>query len=74
VLDPGAGPVSGDADRLQQVIWNLLANAIKFTPRNGRVHVRLARINSHIELRIEDTGVGHRAGVHAPRLRAVPAA
>jgi CheY-like chemotaxis protein len=50
--------VSGDADRLQQVIWNLLANAIKFTPRNGRVHVRLARINSHIELRVEDTGVG----------------
>ena len=58
VLDPGAGPVSGDADRLQQVVWNLLANAIKFTPRNGRVQVRLARINSHIELRVEDTGVG----------------
>ena len=58
VLDPGAGPVSGDADRLQQVIWNLLANAIKFTPRNGRVQVRLARVNSHIELRVEDTGVG----------------
>ena len=58
VLDPGAGPVSGDADRLQQVVWNLLANAIKFTPRNGRVQVRLSRINSHIELRVEDTGVG----------------
>ena len=58
VLDPAAGPVSGDADRLQQVAWNLLANAIKFTPRNGRVHVRLARIDSHVELRIEDTGIG----------------
>ena len=58
VLDPAAGPVSGDADRLQQVIWNLLANAIKFTPRSGRVQVRLARINSHVELRVEDTGVG----------------
>ena len=58
VLDPGAGPVSGDADRLQQVVWNLLANAIKFTPRNGRVQIRLARINSHVELRVEDTGVG----------------
>jgi PAS domain S-box-containing protein len=58
VLDPAAGPVSGDADRLQQVIWNLLANAIKFTPRSGRVQVRLSRINSHVELRVEDTGVG----------------
>jgi PAS domain S-box-containing protein len=58
ILDPAAGPVSGDADRLQQVIWNLLANAVKFTPRNGRVQVRLSRINSHIELRVEDTGVG----------------
>jgi len=58
ILDPSAGPVSGDADRLQQVFWNLLANAIKFTPRNGRVQVRLARINSHVELRVEDTGVG----------------
>ncbi len=58
MLDPAAGPVSGDADRLQQVTWNLLANAIKFTPRNGRVQVRLARIDSHVELRIEDTGIG----------------
>ena len=58
VLDPAAGPVSGDADRLQQVVWNLLANAIKFTPRHGRVQVRLARIDSHVELRVEDTGVG----------------
>jgi PAS domain S-box-containing protein len=58
ILDPAAGPVSGDADRLQQVIWNLLANAIKFTPREGRVQVRLSRINSHVEVRVEDTGVG----------------
>jgi PAS domain S-box-containing protein len=58
VLDPSAGPVSGDADRLQQVIWNLLANAIKFTARGGRVQVRLSRVNSHVELRVEDTGVG----------------
>jgi PAS domain S-box-containing protein len=58
VLDPGAGPVSGDADRLQQVVWNLLANAVKFTPRGGRVQVRLSRVNSHVEVRVEDTGVG----------------
>src|SRR5712692_628173 len=56
--DPAAGPVAGDTDRLQQVVWNLLSNAIKFTPRNGRVQVRLARIDSHVELRIEDTGIG----------------
>ena len=37
ILDPAAGPVSGDSDRLQQVAWNLLSNAIKFTPRGGRV-------------------------------------
>jgi PAS domain S-box-containing protein len=58
VLDPAAGPVSGDPDRLQQVVWNLLSNAIKFTPKGGRVQVRLSRINSHVEIRVEDTGVG----------------
>ncbi len=58
VLDPDAGPVSGDADRLQQVVWNLLSNAIKFTPKGGRVQVRLMQINSHIELEISDTGQG----------------
>ena len=42
VLDPHAGPVSGDPNRLQQVVWNLLSNAIKFTPRGGRVQVRAA--------------------------------
>ena len=58
VLDPRAGPVSGDAARLQQVIWNLLSNAIKFTPRGGRVQVRLARAGSHVELTVSDTGIG----------------
>jgi PAS domain S-box-containing protein len=58
VLDPDAGPVSGDAGRLQQVVWNLLSNAIKFTPKGGRVQVRLTRINSHIELEVSDTGQG----------------
>jgi PAS domain S-box-containing protein len=57
-LDPDAGPVSGDAGRLQQVVWNLLSNAIKFTPHNGRVQVRLMRINSHIEIVVSDTGQG----------------
>ena len=58
MLDPGAGPISGDANRLQQVVWNLLSNAIKFTPRDGKVQVVLERINSHIEVKIADTGIG----------------
>ncbi|MBD2094302.1 PAS domain-containing protein [Trichocoleus sp. FACHB-591] len=58
ILDPNAGPVSGDSDRLQQVFWNLLSNAVKFTPKGGRVQIRLERINSHIEVTVSDTGQG----------------
>jgi CheY-like chemotaxis protein len=58
VLDPLAGPISGDPARLQQVIWNLLSNAVKFTPKNGKVQVLLERVNSHIEISVADTGVG----------------
>ena len=60
VLDPDAGPVSGDPDRMQQVVWNLLGNAIKFTPRGGRVRVTLARVASHVEVAVADTGEGIR--------------
>jgi len=63
VLDPRAGPVSGDADRLQQVVWNLLSNAIKFTPRGGRVQVQVARVNSHVEIVVTDSGQGIPADV-----------
>ncbi len=58
VLDSKAGPVSGDPTRLQQVIWNLLSNSIKFTPSQGKVTVTLERVNSHIEIAIQDTGEG----------------
>jgi signal transduction histidine kinase len=57
-LDQPGVPVAGDAQRLQQVIWNLLSNAIKFTPRGGRVQVRMARVNSHVEVTVSDTGEG----------------
>ncbi len=58
LLDPQAGPISGDPDRLQQVVWNLLSNAVKFTPKDGRVQVRLERVNSHVEIVVSDTGKG----------------
>jgi signal transduction histidine kinase/ActR/RegA family two-component response regulator len=58
-LDPSStAPVSGDADRLQQVVVNLLSNAIKFTPENGRVDVSIKRAGSNLELAVEDTGEG----------------
>ncbi|NJR22688.1 MAG: response regulator [Richelia sp. CSU_2_1] len=50
--------VSGDPGRLQQVVWNLLSNAIKFTPRDGRVEIRLSRIDGEVELTVSDTGMG----------------
>lgn len=58
LLDPQAEPISGDPDRLQQIVWNILSNAVKFTPKGGRVQVRLERVNSHVEIVISDTGKG----------------
>ena len=57
-LDPSAGPVLGDAGRLQQLVWNLLTNAIKFTPPGGRVDVQLAGSGAEAEVRVSDTGAG----------------
>jgi signal transduction histidine kinase/ActR/RegA family two-component response regulator len=57
ILDP-AVKVSGDPGRLQQVFWNLLSNAIKFTPKDGFVRVVMERVNSHIEVRVVDSGQG----------------
>jgi PAS domain S-box-containing protein len=57
-IDENTGSVVGDADRLQQVIWNLVSNAIKFTPSGGQVEVRLAQIDSHAEISVSDSGIG----------------
>jgi CheY-like chemotaxis protein/two-component sensor histidine kinase len=50
--------VSADSGRLQQVVWNLLTNAIKFTPKKGQIQVVLQRVNSRVELSVSDTGIG----------------
>jgi len=58
VLDERAGLISGDSERLQQVMWNLISNAIKFTPKGGAVQVVLQRAESHVEVGVSDNGVG----------------
>ncbi|HET7618884.1 MAG TPA: ATP-binding protein, partial [Vicinamibacterales bacterium] len=58
VLDPHATPIAGDPERLQQILWNLLTNAVKFTPRGGKVQVRLERIESQVAVTVSDTGIG----------------
>jgi signal transduction histidine kinase/CheY-like chemotaxis protein len=58
MLAPMADTMSGDAERLQQVVWNLLSNAVKFAPNGGRVEVRLKRAESHVEIIVADNGPG----------------
>jgi CheY-like chemotaxis protein/anti-sigma regulatory factor (Ser/Thr protein kinase) len=58
VLASPGGPVSGDPDRLRQVVWNLLSNAVKFTPKAGRVQIQLQRVDSHVDIVVSDTGAG----------------
>jgi CheY-like chemotaxis protein len=58
VVAPVPATVNADGARLQQVVWNLLTNAIKFTPKGGQVHVVLQRVDSHFELSVSDTGIG----------------
>ncbi len=57
-LEGGPHLVSGDANRLQQVLWNLFSNAVKFTPRGGTITIQMRLINSHVEIKVTDTGLG----------------
>jgi CheY-like chemotaxis protein len=57
-IDPTVVDVAGDADRLQQAVWNLLSNALKFTPSRGRVEVTLERKDPHARITVTDTGKG----------------
>jgi CheY-like chemotaxis protein/two-component sensor histidine kinase len=58
IVEPCAAPISGDPERIRQILWNLLSNAVKFTGRDGRVEVRLERVSSHIAVTVTDTGAG----------------
>ncbi len=58
IIEPLLPPVKGDPARLQQILWNLLTNALKFTPRDGKVQLVLQRVNSHVEVTVSDNGAG----------------
>jgi CheY-like chemotaxis protein len=60
-LPPEVGQITGDPIRLRQVVWNLVSNAVKFTPQGGRVEVRMERIDPHICITVSDTGKGIKA-------------
>jgi PAS domain S-box-containing protein len=58
IMDPSADAVSGDPDRVQQIVWNLVSNAVKFTGKGGRVQIQLRRASSYAEIVVGDTGQG----------------
>jgi CheY-like chemotaxis protein/two-component sensor histidine kinase len=58
VFDSEAAPISGDPDRLQQIVWNLVSNSVKFTAKGGRIQVRVERVDSHVDIVVSDTGIG----------------
>jgi PAS domain S-box-containing protein len=66
-LDPGCGRISGDAVRIQQVLWNLLRNATKFTPPYGEISVVTRRAGDTVSVEVHDTGIGIPAQV-LPRI------
>ena len=64
-VDPSLQPIAADADRLKQVVWNLMSNAIKFTPAGGGVNVRVSAAPDEMRLTVRDTGIGFGADVAA---------
>jgi CheY-like chemotaxis protein/two-component sensor histidine kinase len=57
-IGPQLGSIVADATRLQQVVWNLLTNAVKFTPKSGRILLRARRTSSHLQIAVTDSGAG----------------
>ena len=72
LLDLDTPPITGDSDRLQQVVWNLLSNAIKFAPQGGHVQVRLLKSRRRLRARRRGQRAGHQAGIHSVHVRALP--
>ena len=58
--DRAASVILGDPDRMQQVLWNLFFNAVKFTPRHGRIQIWMGRVGTQVHLTVSDTGQGIR--------------
>ncbi len=58
IIDASLRVIFGDADRLQQVIWNLLSNAAKFTPNGGRVEISVSQTTGHVQIQVKDSGPG----------------
>ncbi|MBA2379068.1 MAG: PAS domain-containing protein [Blastocatellia bacterium] len=57
-IDPGVNLILGDTRRLHQIVWNLLSNAMKFTPKGGEVRIGVRRVESRLALEVSDTGIG----------------
>jgi signal transduction histidine kinase/ActR/RegA family two-component response regulator len=57
-IESGVRPVSGDPDRIQQIVWNLLTNAVKFSPSGSRVLVRVSKAGENAEIAVKDEGIG----------------
>src|SRR5262249_30196098 len=60
-LEPIGGVVTGDGDRLQQIVWNLLANSVKFTSQGGHILIKLSQHEDHAEISVTDNGMGIQA-------------